>query len=534
MGALCCGPASRGISMSEGESTRNATIHLRQSSAKHRTVKLDEFGGKLVNSKQDMLQVLDKEEAEKLIGQLDVGLNSTYSSEDITKVYTFGKRLGEGFVGQVRSATLNKNPNFLYAVKSIKKKELKKANARYVKKEIDIIKETDCSYIIQFYECYEDQNFIHIVLEYCEGGDLVTLVENRRGLSEGLAKRYFWQAAVAINYLHHFGIIHRDIKLDNFLLSNNPPEEADLKLSDFGFATEYKKEKPKSMVGTPYYVAPEILEQNYSKECDIWSLGVMLYMMVFAEPPFKGANNKAIFDQVKNKELNFQASSKLNNSDPELQKLLYKLLKKDPEKRCTLTEALQSPWLQPAFTDYASRWNTYLKKDILLAMKDITSYTAFQRQIIKLVVRTNLETFEVVIRSKIFALLDYKNTGVIDKHELFRVFKDYEIESSLEECSNIIEKACLGTEEIITFTEFVAATADPKLFFSEEFLQPVFNRIDIDNSKTISMENIEHCFRRFGYQLSSKVLAIIRQELDLDTKETLTFEEFKKMLANKL
>ena len=135
----------------------------------------------------------------------------------------------------------------------------------------------------------------------CEGGDLVSLVEKKNGLSENLCKKFFWQAAIAVNYLHYFGIAHRDIKLDNFLLTSADPEQSDLKLIDFGFACHYRTKKLSSTVGTPYYVAPEVLGKKYSKECDVWSLGVLLYMMVFAEPPFKGKNNHQIFEQIRTK-----------------------------------------------------------------------------------------------------------------------------------------------------------------------------------------------------------------------------------------
>lgn len=156
--------------------------------------------------------------------ELNSPWKSSFAYEDINRVYDIGRKLGSGFVGHVYKATLKSNPTQLYAVKSVEKKQLTKSSYDYFLTEVDILKATDCYYVIQFFEIYEDPKFFHIVMEMCEGGDLVSLVEKRNGLSESLCKKFFWQAAIAVNYLHYFGIAHRDIKLDNFLLTSKEPE----------------------------------------------------------------------------------------------------------------------------------------------------------------------------------------------------------------------------------------------------------------------------------------------------------------------
>jgi len=284
---------------------------------------------------------------------------------------------------------MKKFPDKLFAVKSINKKKLSKASWEHIKNEIHVLKETDCLRVVQFFETYEDKNFIHIVTELCEGGDLVSYVEFHKGVGEELAKRFFWQACTAVNYLHFFVIVHRDIKLDNFLLTKKTGE-ADLKLIDFGFATPYRNKTLHSVIGTPYYVAPEVLEQNYSFECDIWSLGVLLYMMVFAEPPFKGRNSQEIFKSIKSDEVDFTNKEQSVNMTA-LIPLIRGMLNKDPKKRFTMSQIFQSSWFNTSVLTYNVKYKHCITKQFLESLKSLPRPSKFMAEIVKTIV--NLFSF---------------------------------------------------------------------------------------------------------------------------------------------
>ncbi len=483
-----------------------------------------------IKSKQTIINEWEKNANAGESFELSNPWRSASANEDITKVYVIEKKLGQGYVGVVKKATLRSDPSKVFAIKSLHKKRLTKSNWNYVKREMDIFRETDCTYIVQFFECYQDDHYLHFVMEMCEGGDLVTLVERRNGLSEELAKRFFWQAATAVNYLHFFGIAHRDIKLDNFLLTNNYVEDSDLKLIDFGFAVPFRGHKLNSTVGTPFYVAPEVLAKNYSKECDVWSLGVLLYMMVMAEPPFKGKTNQEIFDQIQGKVLRFDGPRWAKLS-PDLPKLLSGLLTRDPKKRLTIREALQSPWMQSTFVDYQKRWLPYLTPDILNSMRRITRMSPFQAEVMKLIVKIFHDYDDMIIRAKVFCLIDFFSNGVIEKQELQQIFIEHGMKVTEEETEAIIQRTFVRVEGVITYTEFLAATLDKKYFTKDEYIKPAFERIDIDQSGTITLDNIQGCFERFGYMLDYNTLHSFMNEFDSAKDGYISYSEFKAALA---
>src|SRR3990167_9183353 len=298
---------------------------------------------RLLESKRSFQQKFSDQFKNSSIVVLDTPWRSSTSREDIEQLYKFTDVVGEGFSGKVSKATLRSHPKKHYAIKSIRKSVNSDKQARYFKTELDILKRLDHPNIVQFYECYQDQKHFHLVLELCEGNDLVRLVESRRGLPESMLKKFFFQAVYAINYLHHVGIVHRDIKLDNFLLTTKDEDTADLKLIDFGFARSYRDYQLTSQVGTPWYVSPEVIKKAvpYSEKCDNWSLGVLLYMMMFAEPPFKGRSNGEVFLNIKEEHIDF-SQAKFQPFAPGLIAILSGLLTKEPSQRLSLSQVLQS------------------------------------------------------------------------------------------------------------------------------------------------------------------------------------------------
>lgn len=462
-------------------------------------------------------------------------LISKISNCQIQKVYDLGKVVGEGYCGTVRQARLieDKGLGRLYAVKSLNKRKITAANIEAVRREIDIIKECDCYYIVQFYECYEDEHYFHIVTEFCEGGDLVSFVEKKNGISEERAKKWFWQAATAVNYLHHFGVVHRDIKLDNFMLSSAKEEEADLHLIDFGFATYYRERAPKSVVGTPFYVAPEVLGKNYSKECDVWSLGVLLYMMMFADPPFSGKRNTQIFESIKTKEPSF-TSAACQSISPELRSLLEGLLKKNPAERLTISQALQNPWFNSAFTSFSSNWHSSMTLELLESLRKSKPRKRFQREVVHLMIRVHHEDPEVEKLAKVFALMDFLNKGVVGSHELMHAYQALGSSLTKEEAQKIIDNSFLRTPGYLSNTEFVAAAIDPSFFQSDVHLQPVFHRMDLDKCGHIGFEDIKFCFERFGYGLDDEMVTEFLTEFDYSKDGLICYPEFKRAVSGSI
>ena len=206
--------------------------------------------------------------------------------EDIKKVYKFCSLLGSGYFGIVRSAKSLFYQDKVYGVKSINKVKLPKESIGTLSKEIEVLAELDHPNIIKYYETYEDENDFHIVMELCTGGELYDRIVKRKYFSEKETVDIIYKITSAISHCHANGIVHRDLKPENILYENNN-ENADLKIIDFGLSKKFKGIELNSIVGSPYYVAPEILEGKYDSKCDIWAIGIIMYILLCVKLLFK-------------------------------------------------------------------------------------------------------------------------------------------------------------------------------------------------------------------------------------------------------
>jgi calcium-dependent protein kinase len=188
-------------------------------------------------------------------------------------------------------------------VKSILKENIKK-DVKLLEEELAILTQVDHPNIIKFHETYIDYRYVHIVMELAEGGELFEKIVEMHKFNEYQGASLMRKILSAVKHLHEHGICHRDLKPENFLFSDNSAA-SEIKLIDFGLSKRFgaiqeadPNEKMHTIVGTPYYVAPEVLRGNYDFSCDVWSLGVILYIMLCGYPPFEGDNNKEIFKRV--------------------------------------------------------------------------------------------------------------------------------------------------------------------------------------------------------------------------------------------
>jgi calcium-dependent protein kinase len=195
-------------------------------------------------------------------------------------------------------------------VKSILKDNIKK-DVKLLEEELAILTSVDHPNIIKFHETYIDYRYVHIVMELCEGGELFEKIVEMHKFTERQASSLLRKILSAVKHLHDHGICHRDLKPENFLFSDKSTDP-EIKLIDFGLSKRFGNnhehdhgEKMHTIVGTPYYVAPEVLKGNYDFACDVWSLGVILYIMLCGYPPFEGDNNKEIFKNVLKQNLEF-------------------------------------------------------------------------------------------------------------------------------------------------------------------------------------------------------------------------------------
>lgn len=168
-------------------------------------------------------------------------------------------------------------------------------------KEVQIMKMIDHPHIVKIFEYFENDRFIFIVMELMEKGELFDKIQEEHHFSEDKAVKIMKNILEGVNYLHKKNIVHRDLKPENILFTKNGV----LKIVDFGTSKFFTKKVMKTTHGTPYYIAPEVLKEKYDEKCDIWSCGVILYILLCGFPPFNGKDDEEIMNNVRKGTFNF-------------------------------------------------------------------------------------------------------------------------------------------------------------------------------------------------------------------------------------
>ena len=260
--------------------------------------------------------------------------------------YDVVKQLGKGGYGKVYEVK-NKQTGELRACKHLSKLNIN--NLEKFKREIAIMQKMDHPNIIKLYEVFESDRSLYIIMEECKGGEIfdriIEHIQNGEMYSEKDASIIFQQVMSSIQYCHNHKICHRDLKPENLLYLNEGSEKDNrLKVIDFGLSQSIDKLKTK--VGTAYYVSPEILEGKYTELCDIWSAGVILYILLSGDPPFNGPSDAAIYKKISEKKFNFPEKKWRNISNDAKDLICHMLV---PEKeRYTAEDVLKHPWFKNA------------------------------------------------------------------------------------------------------------------------------------------------------------------------------------------
>ena len=303
-----------------------------------------------------------------------------------SKKYKPTKMLGSGSFGSVYEA---KNTIFqnTVAMKVIKKDPNNELDEQEIRNEIDILKKLSHPNIVKIYEFYISNSHYYIVTEFCKEGELFSYIKNK--YNERQLAVLFYQVFSGLWYLHDNKILHRDIKLENIMISKKEKDNDTgdelfwVKIIDFGTAKIFEKnKKEKDVVGSSYYIAPEVLRQNYNEKCDTWSVGVILYMMLVGRAPFDGKDDEEIISKINTADYNSK-EPKLMKRSPEVRDLVSKLLQKDTSKRYSAREALNHPW----FEKYGGRslFSNFKREEIEPYINNLFNYS-FNSKIQQLVI----------------------------------------------------------------------------------------------------------------------------------------------------
>jgi len=262
---------------------------------------------------------------------------------DIDKVYEFKNELGRGAFSIVYLG-VNKTTGGKFAVKVINKKDLGKDYEKNLKMEVDILKKVNHPNIIALKELFDTPDKLYLVMELVTGGELFDKIVEKGSYTESEASTLVRKIVSAVDYLHGIDIVHRDLKPENLLLKR-ADDDLEVALADFGLSKIVGAQMMQTACGTPSYVAPEVLNASgYGKEVDMWSIGVITYILLCGFPPFYGDTVPEIFEQIM--EANFDYPEEYWGSvTKDAKDFINKLLVVETSDRMSAVQALKHPWL---------------------------------------------------------------------------------------------------------------------------------------------------------------------------------------------
>uniref|UniRef100_A0A8C1SEP8 Serine/threonine-protein kinase 33 n=1 Tax=Cyprinus carpio TaxID=7962 RepID=A0A8C1SEP8_CYPCA len=282
---------------------------------------------------------------------------------DIQKIYSFGRKLGQGNFGVVCEATHIETQR-KWAIKKVNKEKAGTSGVKHLEREVSIMKQVKHEHIIHLEEVFETPKRMYLVTELCEGGDLKDLLQKNKHFTEEETRHIIKSLSEAIVYLHKKDIVHRDLKLENILVKSchqgNDNDMVNIKVTDFGLSVQKGGVGSENMLqatcGTPIYMAPEVVNgHQYSQQCDLWSIGVIMYILC-GEPPFISSSKERLSEMIMKGELTFSGPVWHTISDA-AKNVIRCLLNVDPAHRITANELLDNPWISGDTSTIVTRTN---------------------------------------------------------------------------------------------------------------------------------------------------------------------------------
>jgi calcium-dependent protein kinase len=481
----------------------------------------------------------------RTVQELKIKTASFVRESDVlpNEVYEKVGYIGEGSYGTV----LKVKPKYLNEERAMK--IIKKANSYYnvseseIYNEIKILKSLDHPNIIKIHEFFSDNINFYIITELFEEGDLYSKIRKFSFFSERVVKNIMKQILSAVSYLHSKHIIHGDLKLENILIDSsayrainrdakinsnkeNYEEYFDIKVIDFGCSKIFTKdEKYNDIIGTTYYMAPEVSINEYDEKSDLWSCGVIMYILLSGKAPFEGADDEELTKNLQKGEFHFKYDA-FKNVSSHAKELIQKLLRVDTKTRISARQAQRHAWFKNEIEELNLIELNY-SKAALNNLKNFNAEQKFQQAVITYITHNLVKKIEIQNLRKIFKVLDKDDDGRISKQELKNAFREIlgEILADIE-LENIFKTIDHDHNGYIEYEEFLRATIDKNLLLSESNMRLAFNLFDIDKNGFISIDEIKDIIGG-GKSIPDNVMVELLAEIDKKSDEEINFDEFK-------
>ncbi|KAH1072142.1 hypothetical protein J1N35_024470 [Gossypium stocksii] len=446
-----------------------------------------------------------------------------HKTPNIRDLYTIGRKLGQGQFGTTYLCT-EISTNFEYACKSIcKRKLLSKEDVEDVRREIQIMHHlAGHKNIVTIKGAYEDTLYVHIVMELCSGGELFDRIIERGHYTERKAAALTKIIVGVVEACHSLGVMHRDLKPENFLLVNKD-DDFSLKAIDFGLSVFFKPGQIfTDVVGSPYYVAPEVLLKHYGPEVDVWTAGVILYILLSGVPPFWAETQQGIFDAVLKGDIDFHSDPWPVISDS-AKDLIRKMLCSQPSERLTAHEVVCHPWI----SQNGVAPDRALDPAVLSRLKQFSAMNKLKKMALR-VIAESLSEEEIAGLREMFTAMDTDNSGAITFDELKAGLRRYGSTLKDTEIRDLMNAADVDNSGSIDYGEFIAATVHLNKLEREEHLVAAFKYFDKDNSGYITVDELQQACAE--HNITDVLLEDIIREVDQDNDGRIDYGEFVAMM----
>ena len=416
------------------------------------------------------------------------------------------------------------------------------SNSVEIIKQINILKSLDHPNIIKVYEFYLTDKYIYIINELCTGGELFNKIVEVKYFTESTACFIMRQLLSAVAYCHDKGVIHRDLKPENILIEDSEEKNKEyfnIKIIDFGTCELIKKKKLTEQIGTSFYIAPEVLKNGYNEKCDLWSCGVILYILLCGSPPFYGKSEKEIFQKILDGNIDFNKNKIWTKISDEAKNLVKKLLQVDPKKRISASEALEDIWFKNNINiikeiQTPNNFNMFIQN-----IKEFCAEQKLQQATLAFLVHNFAPKDELNELKKIFFAFDKNGDGKLSKEEFVTGLTNIDVNFNQnvlfkeeESLDGLIKNIDSDNNGYITFEEFLIASVNKEKILTENNLKMAFNVFDRDKNGCISHDELKYILGEYNPNAKEYLWKKMIQQIDLNEDGQISFEEFHKMMMD--
>lgn len=450
--------------------------------------------------------------------------------------------LGTGAFGEVVKAT-NRKTKQLAAIKTIPKG---KNNLAVLKNEIDINMSMDNPNIVRIYETFQDYENIYLAMEICDGGEMFDLIIDAGNFNEDHASILMRQICRGVYYMHDHGVAHRDLKPENFLLTKKciekdprngvPLDRNELKIIDFGIAKRFNPRIPdptrfREKVGTAYYIAPEVILGEYDEKCDIWSCGVILYILLSGSPPFPGETDREIFAAIKKGRIDFRKED-FGHVSSQAKILIQKCCKTPAETRYSAKQAANDEWINHVRDLSRAPVNAEEASKLVSKFKAFSSISRFKKAALHIIAHHVNDDSIKKLRQQ-FAALDKDGNGELTLQELKAGAGG--ILGKEDDLQKLFETIDSDHNGSISYSEFLAATMDRKSLMQRQNYWEAFRVFDLDGNGRITKKEFDQIMkddgtREFAGAVNAQEMSQMFKEADTDGDGEIDFDEFCAMM----